>query len=153
MAVASAAPDNVIAPNPDEAAGLGALDQRLIELLRNRQQPRLVGPDGAAIPIPPSAFHALKLAVEAMASGRTITLVPHGKELTTQEAADLLHVSRPYLIDKLLDTGQIPHHRVGQYRRLKIEDVLAYREQRARERAEALDSLTRMSQEVKGGYR
>ena len=87
-----------------------------------------------------------------MARGQTITLVPHGEELTTQEAADLLHVSRPYLI-RLLAEGVLPHHRVGTHRRLLVEDVLAYRERRAVERRRQLRELTQLSEAVPGGYR
>ena len=74
-----------------------------------------------------------------------------GKELTTQEAADLLHVSRPHLV-KLLDEGTIDHYKVGTHRRVRIEDVLAYRERRATVRREKLDELTRLSEELEGGY-
>jgi len=88
-----------------------------------------------------------------MAEGLTIVLMPHGKELTTQEAAELLHVSRPHLV-KLCDDGELAHHRVGAHRRLKIEDVLEYREQRAKTRREHLRDLTRESRELtEGGYR
>lgn len=58
-------------------------------------------------PFPASAFEALKAVVEGMAHGKTMTLVPQGTELTTQQAADLLHVSRPYLV-RLLDTNELP---------------------------------------------
>lgn len=87
-----------------------------------------------------------------MAQGLTITLIPHDKELTTKEAADILNVSRPFLI-RLLDRGELPYHRVGTHRRLRVEDVLAYREQRAARRREKLRELTRLSEEVEGGYR
>ena len=86
-----------------------------------------------------------------MADGRSITLVPHDKELTTQEAADILHVSRPHLI-KLLDRGDLPFHRVGTHRRIRIEDVLTYRDRRDAERSAALDELTKLSEELPGGY-
>ncbi|MBA3370729.1 MAG: excisionase family DNA-binding protein [Thermoleophilaceae bacterium] len=62
----------------------------------------------------------------------------------TQEAADLLHVSRPHLV-KLLDEGTIPHHKVGTHRRVRIEDALNYRERRAATRREKPDELTRLS--------
>jgi len=82
----------------------------------------------------------------------TITLIPHDKELTTKEAADILNFSRPFLI-RLLDRDEIPYHRVGTHRRLRVEDVLAYREQRAAHRREKLRELTSLSEEVEGGYR
>lgn len=145
-------PENLVSPDPREAADLEALARQIEEIFRQHQTARLVGPDGETIDIPRSALHALKLVVAAMTRGQTVTLVPHGRELTTQQAADLLHVSRPHLV-KLLDEGVIPHHKVGTHRRVPIEDVLAYREQRAATRREQLDELTRLSEELEGGYR
>jgi len=69
-----------------------------------------------------------------------------------KEAANILNVSRPFLV-RLLDRGEIPFHRVGTHRRLRVEDVLAYREQRAAARRAKLAELTRLSQDVEGGYR
>jgi excisionase family DNA binding protein len=145
-------PDNLLRSTPDESEAIEALRRQLDDLICERVTARLVGADGETIEIPVSAFHALKLIVEGMARGQTMTLVPHGKELTTQEAADLLHVSRPHLV-KLLDEGTIPHHKVGTHRRVRIEDVLDYRQQRAVTRREKLDDLTRLSEELEGGYR
>lgn len=82
-----------------------------------------------AIGLPDAAFEALKLIVHALARGQTITIIPHDKELTAQAAADLLHVSRPDVI-KLLEAGELPFHRVGTHRRIRLEDVIAYRERR-----------------------
>lgn len=104
------------------------------------------------IGIPGSAFEALRLAVDAMSKGQTIVLAPQEEELTSQQAADLLRVSRPHLI-KLLDEGQIPFHRVGTHRRVRLEDVLAYRRKRSEDRREKLDELTRLSEDFEGGYR
>jgi excisionase family DNA binding protein len=153
VAIAPSAPDTIIAPAPEEAERIELLDRRIGELFARRQEARLVGPSGEEVTIPASAFHALKLVVDAMAMGLTITLVPHGKELTSQQAAELLQVSRPYLIEKLLDTGEIPHHRTGRDRRILLEDVLAYRERRAHDRRAAARRLTQLSQKVPGGYR
>lgn len=113
---------------------------------------RLVDTDGGTTETPESVLHPLKLVLQTMAQDQTVTLVPHGKELTTQGAAGLLHVSRPHLI-KLLDQGIIPHHKVGTHRRLQVEDVLAYRAERDTTRREKLDELIRISEELPGGYR
>ncbi len=145
-------PDNLLRAAPGEGDALEALSRQIDEIFREHRAARLVGPDGEAMEIPASAFHALKLVVQGMSRGQTMTVVPHGKELTTQEAADLLHVSRPHLV-KLLDDGIIPHYKVGTHRRVRIEDVLDYRELRASTRREKLDELTRLSEELEGGYR
>ena len=71
-----------------------------------------------------------------------------GAELTTQEAADLLNVSRPFLIG-LLEDGQLPHHKVGTHRRVRFADLMTYKRRRDAESEEALRELTALSQEMK----
>ena len=73
-------------------------------------------------------------------SGDAVTLVPIQQMLTTQQAADLLNMSRPYLI-KLIEKGDIPHSMVGRHRRLKAEDVFAYKTARDKIRSKAMDEL------------
>ena len=80
-------------------------------------------------------------------SGDAVTLLPMQQMLTTQQAADLLNVSRPYLI-KLIEKGDIPHSTVGRHRRVKAEDVFAYKSARGRARAEALDELISGSKDL-----
>jgi len=87
---------------------------------------------------------------EVLARGDALTIVPVGAKMTTQQAADLLNVSRQYLV-RLLDRGDLPHDRTGKHRRLKIEDVLAYKQKRDRERDDKLDELARLTDEL-GGY-
>jgi excisionase family DNA binding protein len=77
---------------------------------------------------------------------------PQEEELTSQQAADLLRVSRPHLV-KLLDDGEMPFHRVGTHRRVRLEDVLTYRSKRSRNRREKLDELSQLSEDFEGGYR
>lgn len=145
-------PDNLLRARPEERNALKALLEQIDSISRAHRTARLVGPDGETMELPASAFHALKLVIQGMARGQTMTLVPHGRELTTQEAADLLHVSRPHLV-KLLDDGTIPHYKVGTHRRVHIDDALAYREARASVRRDKLDELTQLSEELEGGYR
>jgi excisionase family DNA binding protein len=113
-------------------------------------RPRLVGPNHEEIALPETVYHLLKQLVEILARGDAITLVPVGKKLTTQQAADLLNVSRQYLV-RLLENGEIPFERVGKHRRVKIEDALAYKQQRDATRRGKLAELTRLSEDA-GGY-
>jgi excisionase family DNA binding protein len=149
----TALPEHVVSPDPAERDEIAALQEQLVRIAGlRRPMARLVGADGTEVAIPASAFAALQAVVHDMAQGLTVTLIPHDKELTSKEAADILNVSRPFLI-RLLDRGEIPYHRVGTHRRLRVEDVLTYREQRAEKRREKLRELTRLSEEAEGGYR
>jgi excisionase family DNA binding protein len=137
---------------PAEVELVSALRDQIAVMLQSANKTYLVGANGERTELPSSAVEALKLVVDALARGQSVTLVPQDKDLTSQEAADRLRVSRPHLI-KLLDRGEIPFHRVGTHRRVRLEDVLAYRERRDAERAAALTELTRLSEELPGGYR
>lgn len=75
-----------------------------------------------------------------------MSLVPLEQELTTQEAADLLNVSRPFLL-KLLEQGEIPYIKVGSHRRIRFEDLMAYKQQRYLKRRQSLKELTHFSQD------
>lgn len=112
---------------------------------------QIVDPDGETIvELPEAVFYVLKRVADVLASGDAVTVVPVGKELTTQQAANLLNVSRQYVV-RLLDQGRIPYTKTGKHRRLRVEDVLAFRRMRDQERRAKLDDLTRMSGEL-GGY-
>ncbi|WP_430386405.1 helix-turn-helix domain-containing protein [Blastomonas fulva] len=80
-------------------------------------------------------------------SGDAVTLLPIQQMLTTQQAADLLDVSRPYLI-KLIEKGDIAHSMVGRHRRVKAEDLFAFKSARDKARAEALDELMSDSKDL-----
>lgn len=75
-----------------------------------------------------------------MARGNAVRVIPHHAELTTGEAANLLNVSRPYVV-RLLDEGRIPSHKVGTHRHVDLKDVMAYREERYRARSDVLDRM------------
>jgi excisionase family DNA binding protein len=94
--------------------------------------------------VPRPVFEALKMVVEQMGRGRAVSIVPLGMMLTTQQAAELLGSSRQHVV-KLLEEGQIPYEKVGTHRRIRIEDVVAYKQRRHLTREEA---LTRMSEQA-----
>lgn len=152
MTAGTLAPDNMLVPDAAEEHDLQALDERLGEIEARRASAKLVGPDGEEIVLPASAFRALRRVVDAMSRGLTVTLVPHGRMLTTKQAAELLHVSRPFLIRNLLGT-EILYETVGSHRRIRLEDVLRYRELRASARRRLLDEMTAAAQRDEGGYR
>src|ERR1039458_2156959 len=79
----------------------------------------LVGDDGTRLWLPRSAVLVLKEALRNIALGQSVALVPQTRQLTTQRAADLLGVSRPYLV-KLLESGQLPYHKTGSHRRVYL---------------------------------
>jgi excisionase family DNA binding protein len=143
-----------IAAPPEQQAQLAALSKALEGMLHapKRRAPKcqLVGPKGEIIPLPETVFYVLERVVEVMARGDSITVVPVGREVTTQQAADLLNVSRQYLV-RLLEEGRIPFRKTGKHRRLRIEDVLAFKEQRDKDRRAGLRELSQMTQEF-GGY-
>ncbi len=109
--------------------------------------PKLISPNGEEIELPESLFHVLRQLVYHLAQGRAVTIVPLNKELTTQEAADMLNISRPYLI-KLLEQGEIPFTRTGTHRRIRFSDLIEYKKLRDSERRRGMAELTQLSQEL-----
>jgi excisionase family DNA binding protein len=112
----------------------------------------LVGPDGQRVSVPPSVVRVLRQVVTQLVHGHSVSVVGTPRELTTQQAAELLHVSRPFLVEQLLEKGEIPFVMVGTHRRIALEDVLAYQRRRKAERKQALARLSQLSQEY-GLYR
>ena len=130
------------------------LPQALVALLHRPNEVlsdyAIVAPDGQHHPLPQDLLLLLAQAAHRMAEGGAVSLVATEKELTTQEAADLLQVSRQYLV-RLLNAGELPCRKTGAHRRLRLRDVLQYQEVRDRRRLEGLRQLTAMS-EAFGGY-
>jgi excisionase family DNA binding protein len=100
------------------------------------------------VPVPGEIEALLYSALEEVAAGRSIEITVVDDEVSTQIAADMLNVSRPYLIDKLLKLGILPFRQVGTHRRIPRAAVLAYREQQDRRSREAMTDLARLSREM-----
>ena len=138
-----------IAAPDSERAALDQIERFLIhaQMLNGTSSLRLVESHGEAIELPGSLFDVLRQIVHQLAQGKAVTVVPLKKELTTQEAADILNVSRPYLI-KLLDQGEIPFVKTGTHRRIRFSDLMEYKQRHDAERRRGLAQLTQMSQEM-----
>jgi excisionase family DNA binding protein len=141
-------------PSAQDAAIARTSGQLLSRYLRQQQPLTLNVQDAGTnkpVELPSAAAELLVSILEAMAAGRGVTLIPENAELTTFEAADVLKVSRPYLI-KLLDEGVIAYRRVGKHRRIRMEDVMAYKARDDHERDAAMDQLVHDAQEQDMGY-
>lgn len=140
-------------PNTEDVRLARASAQELSALLAempyaDRAQVRL---DGHDLILPRQALALLRDVLSEMAQGNAVTIVPTHAELTTQEAANILNVSRPYLI-KLLEESKIPYHKVNKHRRIRFEALMEYKRQRDAESAAALDELSKQAQELDMGY-
>jgi excisionase family DNA binding protein len=110
-------------------------------------QTRLVGSNGEEVKIPEPVYQMLRDIVHIIISGQRVSIVPHNCQLTTQEAADMLNVSRPFFV-KLLEQGEIPYISVGSHRRVIFQDLMTYKEQRKVKRRKLLAQLIEMTEEA-----
>jgi excisionase family DNA binding protein len=143
-------------PTAEEVALARESSRTLSAYLQTRaetQQIEIVDDKGAGHPvrIPVSALRLLVEVLTEIGEGNAVSIIPIHAELTTQEAADVLNVSRPFLV-QLLERGEIPFHKVGTHRRVRYQDVIAYKERIDAERCKVLDALAEQAQVLKMGY-
>lgn len=141
-------------PSAQDAAIARVSGQLLSRYARQKQPLTLRVTDAdqeRPLELPAGAVALLMDILEAMAAGQGVTLLPETAELTSVQAADMLNVSRPFLI-KLLNEGAIPHRKVGKHRRIRLEDVIAYKAAIDREREAVLDRLVSEAQAQDMGY-
>jgi excisionase family DNA binding protein len=99
------------------------------------------------ITIPRGMFQLMVNVLQSVSRSEPVTILPHSAELTTQEAADMLRVSRPYLV-KLLDEGTIPSRKVGIYRRVLLQDILHYQKTEKQRQSAIMSELTKEAQDM-----
>lgn len=139
MATSVAEREPIVADETEHLA-LDEIERVLVQPTPDRRA-LIVGPDGTQTELPVSLYAVLVRAAHELRRGRGISILPVGMELTTQQAADLVNVSRPFLI-RLLEAGQIPYHMIGTHRRIRLDDLLAYRRRRSQERRAMLAGMT-----------
>ncbi len=139
-----------VTPTADDARLAETSGRRLVPFVNRNLLIRLPDTD-ETVELPAAAVRLLVDSLSAMAEGSAVTLVPVHAELTTQQAADLLGVSRPFLV-KQLEEKTIPFRKVGTHRRVLLNDLMAYKREIDRKRLEALDELAAQAQELDMGY-
>ncbi|MBE9186245.1 helix-turn-helix domain-containing protein [Microcoleus sp. LEGE 07076] len=142
MSRQKASSESVLVKEPEKAS----IDKLEQILSRESAQPKLVGSNGEEILIPESVYSFLRQIVHGMASGQSVSVELHNPQMTTQEAADILKVSRPFFV-KLLNEGEIPYIKVGKHRRVLLQDVITYKEQRQVKRRQGMKELSQFLQE------
>lgn len=140
-----------VAPSEHDSRLARESSRRLSPYMKQDLRVQITDGDGVDIELPAAAVHLLVHLLTQMAEGNAITLMPTHAELTTQQAADLLGVSRPFLV-KLLDERKIPYRKVGTHRRVLFIDLMRHKEGMDAKRHQILDELTKQAQDLDMGY-
>lgn len=142
-----------VLPSPEEALLAKETGRQLAGLLEPDCELRvqLLDHENEVVRLPRAAVRLLQDILAQMAAGNAVTLIPIHAELTTQQAADLLNVSRPFLL-KLLEERKMPFRKVGTHRRVLFSDLITFKEKIDADRRKALDALAGEAQELEMGY-
>lgn len=131
---------------------LNQLKDSLSKIKSNRRKIQLtIEESNEVIEIPIEAFTFLKEVLSIMAEGNDLMIIESNSEMSTQQAADILSISRPHLV-KLLEAGQIPFKKVGTHRRVLVKDIIEYKSRAKKERRKNLNLLAKQAQELNLGY-
>jgi excisionase family DNA binding protein len=146
--------NEVVTPTEADSVLAKESSRRLAAHLEGANGLRLevkTGTTSEELVLPASALRLLLSLLTELGQGNAVALTPIRAELTTQQAADLLNVSRPHLV-KLLDEGSIPSRKVGSHRRVRLEDIISYKREFLARRQASLEELAALSQELELGY-
>ena len=147
-----ASTNRIVVPGVVDTDVAGRAARRISDYLNSHPEEDLikvlgeVGSDDALV-IPRPTVIMLAQVLDLLANGQGVQIIPKDAELTTQQAADLLNVSRPYVIG-LLESGQIPFRKVGRHRRVTFEALMEYKRKDDLQRRDAADELADLSQEL-----
>lgn len=139
-----ATPGLIIQP-PKNEAELNEIVE-LVQKITNSEKV-LITKDGQSIEVPNFVSQVLYEILSILSKGGSMTIIPMEKELTTQQAADILNVCRPYLV-KLLENNEIPFRKVGSHRKILMRDLIEYKDRVKTNRKEKLSELVNLSQEL-----
>ncbi len=147
---------NTLAPTPGDAELAKASSRAIADLVAHESEATIglvakLGKKETEIQIPLSALQLLGALLTEFAKGNAVTIFPVHAESTTQQASDLLSVSRPFLVEQL-EKGEFPFRKVGTHRRVLLKDLMDYKQSMDRKRHEALDELVAQSQGLNMGY-
>lgn len=139
-----------VTPTEDESELAKESSRQLVHFVKEDLSVSIPDVDEPIV-LPAVAVRLLVDLLSAMAEGNAVTLMPIHAELTTQQAADLLGVSRPFLV-KQIEEGKLPHRKVGTHRRILFKDLMIYRHASEQDRAKTLDELAAQAQDLDMGY-
>lgn len=118
----------------------------LVSKISNLDQFVMMKADGQKIEIPSIVTKILYEIITILSKGGALTIIPMEKELTTQQSADILNISRPFLVN-LLENGEIPFHKTGTHRKIYMKDLMAYKERNNNNRANKIAEIIKLTQE------
>jgi excisionase family DNA binding protein len=136
-----------ITAREEDRPNLIKLEDLLEHLEPSTISSQIISTSGEAIDLPQPVLNLLRQMVHELLQGNSVTIVPIHKELTTQEAADILNISRQYLVE-LLEAQAIPYSKVGTHRRIRLGDLMNYKNDRDAKRREGLSQMTKKSQKL-----